>query len=149
MGTIAVSAATPEWSYDATFGIIFQVVADGKGGCAVMGVQTNSSYHVAWLDKKGNVIYDKTLVPGGVVLNIYGASKKGLMFGIQTMAGPELITVDKDGVESGQAYPVNSLYFQVGVPPYGASITQDKKGFFFQLRDPLTGIYTLERYSFK
>jgi hypothetical protein len=68
---------------------------------------------------------------------------------MQTLAGTELITVDKNGVESSQAYPVNSLYFQVGLPPYGTSITQDKKGYFFPLRDPLTGIFTLERYSYK
>ena len=150
LGTLTVSAATPEWSYDGTFQQIFQVIADGKGGCAVVGVQTNSSYHIAWLDKNGDVKYAKTLpAGGGVIFGVYGADKKALIFGIQTVAGAELITVDKKGVESSQAFPVGALFYQVGVPPYGVSMTQDKKGFFFPLRDPLTMIFTLERYSYK
>ena len=149
LGTLAVSAATPEWSYDGTFAIIYQVVSDGKGGCGVYGVQTNGNYHVAWLDKHGDVIYQRSVAPGDIIWNIYGVTRKAIVFGLQTGAGAELISVDKSGTQSGTPFPVNSLYFQVGLPPYGTSITQDKKGYFFPLRDLLTGIFTLERYSYK
>ncbi|MCX7001765.1 MAG: hypothetical protein NTV22_00660, partial [bacterium] len=56
---VAAPAATFQWAVDG-FTSVMQIVADGKGGCAVLGANAGGMY-VVWIDKKGAKLYEKTL----------------------------------------------------------------------------------------
>ncbi|NLF38171.1 hypothetical protein GX586_01910, partial [bacterium] len=48
------AASSQEWSVDGKASI-YQIVADGKGGCAFTRAETNGPPEILWLDKKGGV----------------------------------------------------------------------------------------------
>ena len=50
--TLPALAATEEWNTPAVWNQIHQVVAGGKGGCAVFG-PAPGGFYVGWYDKKG------------------------------------------------------------------------------------------------
>ncbi len=121
-------AATEQWRKDPV-GFIYQIVADGKGGCAYVYADTNFAFSVVWLDKKGEVKFQETLISflplhGPVIL----CTPKQLIYS-DAIGLPSLVQVDKKGVPAqvpsfkGYLYPV----LGGGLPKEKLT---DKKGFF-------------------
>jgi hypothetical protein len=153
VASLAVFAATEQWRYDG-WHIVYQVAADGTGGCAVYRVTTNGSASIVWLDKNGQAKYDRVSeqVP---LLNpiIYCNKKNGLAFAAVTGSSTNkvmgLILVDKKLNESVMTAPGKHL--MPGSYPYGSTgtSTTDKKG-FFAVEMSTNGVgATLIRYTYK
>jgi len=134
LATLAVVAATEQWRYDG-WHIIYQVAADGTGGCALYRVTTNGSASVVWLDKNGQAQYDRVMEAAALINPIVYCSKKtGLAFtaftGNPTNKVIGLVLVDKKLKETVTTVPGKNVV--PGSYPYGSTGTAnfDKKGFF-------------------
>lgn len=154
IASLAVFAATEQWRYDG-WHIIYQVAADGTGGCAIYRITTNGSASVVWLDKDGQPKY-------GLVMNnqvpllspiIYCNKKNGLAFtmymGSSTNKEIGLVLVDKKLNETVITAPGKHII--PAAYPYGSTgtTTSDKKG-FFAAEISTNGVgTTLIRYTYK
>jgi hypothetical protein len=143
--TFCATAATEEWSTAEDWNIIYQVRADGKGGCAVFGVAVGG-YYIAWYDKHGDEIYNAT-IPGGSH-GIYSCTKKTLSYSRQGVLDYEMVTVDRDGVATTVSQG-NTDFLYTGIPPYQVSAVQDKKGYFVTKLNKGTSKFYVTRYSHK
>jgi hypothetical protein len=140
-------AATREWSVPVN-GQVFQVVADGKGGCAFVWVSGSSTGTVVWVDKKGAVKYQKAVVLLGPYSGIIKCTKKELVF-VDASGQSVIVQVDKKNQTSEISEP-GKLLLGAGYP-YPASIPADKKGFFalsVDTNSPMPA-FELIRYSDK
>jgi hypothetical protein len=143
--TLPALAATEEWSTAEDWNIIYQVRADGKGGCAVFGVAVGG-YYIAWYDKHGDEIYNVTIPDGSH--GIYSCTKKTLSYSTQSVLDYEMVTVDRDGVATTVSQG-NTDFLYIGIPPYQVSAVQDKKGYFVTKLNKGTGKSYVTRYSHK
>ncbi len=150
--------ATEEWTYDGMSNI-FQIVADGKGGCSftrlngVLGGGT-ADFDIVWLDKKGALIYSAPMTNSTFPGMILGCTSKQLLFA-DKRPNPVFIQVDQNGVESIVPSPAGkynmmpmSTLIPVSLIIQDARIT-DKKGFFLVENNTNTYGATLIRYSNK
>lgn len=143
---IPALAATQLWTFGPVLAV-YQVVADGSGGCAVGWIETNGFMFVTWLDKKGNEVFSHRgsgFSPGGPVL---GCNKKQLVYadvpGLFTT-----VTVDRKGV----ATVVTALGAFLQEPPGSPSSRcklDDPRGIFLVNMNTNTGFQTLIRMSHK
>ena len=85
---IKISAATEEWSADGQQ-MIYQVAADGKGGCVLIRSETNSVYSILWVDKKGAEIYEAVVSNASII----SCSNKQLVYS-DNLNGSEIVQVD-------------------------------------------------------
>lgn len=139
-------AATEQWSYTAP-AAVYQIVGDGKGGCAFCAADTNDISTVVWLDKKGaeKFVYGP-VTPIFMQPTILSCSKKELIFGPPGF--PIIAQVDKKGDVQAVAGLTGYLLPTPLVFPFGASQLSDKKGFFVINVNTHSGQNTIVRYSF-
>jgi hypothetical protein len=142
---VPLFAATKQWSTPAHWSTIYQIVADGKGGCAVYGTGTGG-YFLAWYCKKGQEIYTTQLT--GSSAGIYACSKKSLAYNRQGTAHHEMIVVDTSGAETPVSENQVDFYY-IGSSTHGVSVTHDKKGYFVPKRNMDTGKTYVTRYTYK
>jgi hypothetical protein len=119
-------AATRQWSID-TPGQIYQVVGDGKGGCAFVWITTGDVPTVVWADKKGAIIHQKTLSVHTWPFPITQCTPKQLNYLSEVGGGNQLVQVDKKGQETSE--PASGVVVNGGFP-FTLSRAMDKKGFF-------------------
>jgi hypothetical protein len=131
---LSATAATERWNYTAPFVQIFQIVADGTGGCGVLGIATNGHFFVAYLNKKGTPLYEKDLGAAANCLGIARVTTKNLAYWVQSVAGSVLIHVNQKGVEQTISQ-VNFGYYPSAMLPFYNSNFSDKKGFFSSTQD--------------
>lgn len=139
------AASSEEWSVDGK-AIIYQIVADGKGGCAFTRAETNGPIEILWLDKKGGVIFQSALT-ALVARTILSCTQSQLVFA-DSRGVPVIFAVDKKGVstliETPNGYTTGPM-MMVGTENFLC----DKKG-FFQRRVDLysSGRNTLVRFRY-
>ena len=152
-------AATEQWRDELATDVptinftVDQIVADGNGGCAVaMEAKTTNDrpdivyYYVAYYDKKGNKVWDKTYNERWG--EIAYSSKKVTVIALWNSAAgnAKVVVVDKKGVESVVEDPGADIDGEVNsdIGPLG-----DKKGFFAEEKEIASGKVSLVRYSYK
>ncbi len=149
--SFSANAASEDWTYDGLSNI-FQVVADGKGGCAIVR-STNSidNSELVWLDKKGQQIY-QTTISNCIRNSIINCSSKQLLF-TDFRPTPVFIQVDNNGTESVVPSPAGkyNMLPATGTTPLAVINTKidDKKGFFLVRSSTNQNGATLIRYKNK
>lgn len=141
-----VFAATEQWRYQSPHEIT-QIMADGKGGCALVVADTNGIAQVIWLDKKGQLLYTSLQAPGFPIGAINSCTPKQLVYTL-FLGPPMLVQVTR----TGQEIPVASIGGYLYGRPLtygGGSELSDKKGFFVVNVETNTMRKTLVRYSYK
>ena len=145
---MAASALTEQWRYTAT-GAVQQIAVDGKGGCAFVAKDSNDVSNIAWLDRKGRVLYTVaglgSAAPLGVV--IYSCTPKQLLFS-GALGFPVMGQVNAKGI----ALPVAAFGgIVIGGPmfPIELNTQADKKGFFVVNSDTNTLVDSIVRYTYK
>ena len=123
---LSATAAINRWTYNTPFSKILQIVADGTGGCGVLGADTNGHHFIVRIDKKGIALYEKDLGASILCLGIAHVSPKGIAYWTRG-AEDVIIHVNKKGVEQTIAKPF-SLY-QPCTGSYSSTYS-DKKGYF-------------------
>ena len=126
LAALRVSAVTTAWSYQADIVSFHQVVADGTGGCGIIGATTNGSLCVVRLNSKGEEIYRYQL--GVSTYGILTIGKKGMVFSEVGVPPYRLIYADAKGqsiVVSSPGYNLLNMMM-----PTLRSRLFDKKGFF-------------------
>jgi len=158
MFSISALAATEQWRHEIATPVtnieftVDQIVADGKGGCAVAVQAENTdtwnkvSYYVACFDKKGNKKWEKTYIEKEG--EIAYSNQKLTVIGLNSW-GPghaKIIVVDKKGGESvaDDADAHIDGRFNDDIGPLG-----DKKGFFVEEEEIASGKISIVRYSYK
>ncbi|MCX7002188.1 MAG: hypothetical protein NTV22_02815 [bacterium] len=69
LASVTAFAVTEAWSYGDDIAAVYQILADGAGGCAMFGFSTNGQALVVWLDNKGAAKYTKRItIPAAVAL---------------------------------------------------------------------------------
>ena len=142
----AAPAATYQWSI-AGFANVYQILADGKGGCVVLG-STLGGQRIVRLNKNGVIVYDKLLV-GAMSLGILSFDGKTLVYQQQTAAAGTLIVVDKKGVETTVSHENYDQMGHFSVSPYQPNNPSDKKGFFTMQKPTSPGTWRVARYTYK
>jgi hypothetical protein len=150
LACLALHAATEQWRY-ATGQRVAQILADGKGGCAVLYGDTNDHFTIVWLDKKGAVRYQQSgqLSSGPPLAMLAACTSKQLLHSDLSIFY-QLVQVNK----KGEPRAVAALGgFVLGSPlfpaPFALSDTGDRKGFFVLNTDTNTSEDTVVRYRFK
>ncbi len=149
--SFSIKAATEDWSYDGLSNI-FQVVIDGKGGCA-MTRSTNSldNIELVWLDKTGALIY-QTTITNFVISTIIDCTPKQLLFS-DYRPHPVFIQVDNQGVETIVPSPAGKYNMLPGAGamhfPIINTKLNDRKGFFLVRSSTNDTGATLIRYKNK
>ena len=143
--TLAV-AATRQWSFDGEE-FVRQVIADGKGGCAVVTFDTNSFPTLTWLDKKGQVRYQENW-SDAIPVRIVTCSKKMLLYCVDVPPW-EFVHVDKKGVVTTINDTPRDLDSGLLSSVIPVSRMADKKGFFAVSMDVMSGGQDLIRFSRK
>jgi len=141
---VAAPAATFQWAVDG-FVSVMQIVADGKGGCAVLGANASGMY-VVWIDKKGAKVYEKTLALSS--MGILSFDGKTLVYQLAT-SPMTLAVVDKKGVETSVSDAAYSMYGVYVMSPYQPNVPRDSKGFFTAQVPTGPGTWRVARYTFK
>ncbi len=146
-----INAATEDWSYDGLSNI-FQVVTDGKGGCA-MTRSTNSldNIELVWLDKTGALIY-QTTISNYIISAIIDCTPTQLLFS-DYRSHPVFIQVDENGVETIVPSPAGKFNMLPGTGstrfPVINTRLNDRKGFFLVRSSTNDTGATLIRYKNK
>ena len=154
----SASAATEQWRHELATDVtninffVDQIVADGKGGCAVSvqaeitGTWEAAWYYVAYFDKNGNKLWEKTY--NEKYGEIGYSNKKITVIGLSSAASgnTKVVAVDKKGAESVVEDPVADIDGRLNddIGPLG-----DKKGFFVEEEEIASGKISLVRYSYK
>jgi hypothetical protein len=143
-------AATEEWRYGGT-NVIFQIIADGKGGCAVTRVidisGTSLNGDVLWFDKKGQLLYQSGLsniIAGGIA----ACTTENLVY-CDMRATNVVIHVTADGTATvlpAMAGTLNRIpiFFYIS-----DTRVSDKQGFFASESDTNANSVALVRYRHK
>ncbi|MCX7004049.1 MAG: hypothetical protein NTV22_12380 [bacterium] len=145
VSAVAAPAATFQWAVDG-FISVMQIVADGKGGCAVLGAYPGGMC-VVWIDKKGAKLYDKTLT-GTSSMGILSFDGKTLIYPLTT-SPMSLVAVDKKGVETSVSDAAYSMYGVFLGMPYQPNVPRDSKGFFTVQTPTGPGTWRVARYTIK
>ncbi len=152
------TAATEQWRHELATDVtnidfyVDQIVADGKGGCAVsVQAQTTDtwndvSYYVAYYDKKGTKVWEKTYDRKNGEISY--SNKKVTVIGLAEaeLENQKVIVIDKKGGETVVEKPTAHIDGDVNsdIGPLG-----DKKGFFVVEEDIASGKISIVRYSYK
>lgn len=144
--TTIAGAATQQWIFDGD-DVIRQVIADGKGGCAVVTQNTNGFPSITWLDKNGDVRYQETWSEA-ITVYIVKCSKKMLLYGVDSLPS-KFFHVDKKGVNTTISDGSNDLNSGIYASVIPVNCMADKKGFFTILIDLADGTQKLVRFSRK
>lgn len=143
-------AVTEQWrnTFTGVDGII-QVVADGKGGCAVASLDTNGIAIISWYNKKGDVIYQSDNYIYGFPNMIQACSKNQLTY-MLTVPVPMIVQVDKKGAERPVAV-INGYLYSLPFTSLSANANTfvDKKGFFVVNANTNTKTFAVVRYTYK
>lgn len=141
-------AATKQWTYFGDAGIT-QVVADGKGGCAFVRLDTNDIGTICWLDKNGTARYVKPVGTLGMYQGcIVSCSSKQLVYAwTSPTASNVFVVVNADGIET-QISATNGLVNMSFLQPF-QNICDDPKGFFAVLYYVSSSRQDLVRFSNK
>jgi hypothetical protein len=146
LGTLAAWAATQRWSYDSA-PAIYQIMADGSGGCAYVRRETNSYYAVLWLDKKGTLLH-RADVNTNQTPTIVSCTKKQLVY-TALQDSWRFVQVMSDGTVT----PITAGSDMLTVPFLQREIpvnrTTDHKGFFGVLITMPSSRQTLVRFDNK
>ena len=141
-------AATREWSIPIE-GQTFQIIADGKGGCAFITIGTGMVGKVVWVDKKGMVKYEDTISVPALYVGIIKCTKKELVYSKSPASSFKVIQVDKKGQVTELSDPGKLLLGPFY--PYPSSQPSDRKGFFAlsAVTNPPPPSFELIRYKSK
>ncbi|MCX7002191.1 MAG: hypothetical protein NTV22_02830 [bacterium] len=147
LASVPALAVTEAWSYGDDLATVYQILADGAGGCAMYGITTNGQSIIVWLDKKGTATYTKRITNS--MYGLAAASKKEIVYSNAT-ASPYVFThVDKKGVETSVTDAAFNLATTQLGPPGLAQNQADSKG-FFAIKLPLgPGVIKLVRFNYK
>jgi hypothetical protein len=140
---IKLNAATEQWSADGK-SMIGQVAADGKGGCALIRMETNSVHSILWVDKKGAAIYEAGVSNASII----SCSNKQLLYS-DDLNGSEIVQVDSKGGTTKISKPGEEAYASFFGKIIPSSVMSDKKGFFGVKMDIITSRQKLVRFSNK
>jgi hypothetical protein len=127
LGAVAAWAATQRWSYDST-PVIFQIVADGSGGCAYVRLETNTYISVLWLDRKGTLIYRVDLATNEPA-TIVRCTKKQLVYAAYQDSW-RFVQVANDGTATPITAGNNTLTVPLLRQEMPVNVMADRKGFF-------------------
>ena len=150
---VAVQAVTPDWTYEST-NAVFQVVPDGKGGCAVVLawlLGPPQGGRLLWFDSDGTVRYQAGLsnILGGAVID---CTDKQLIFADARPAAAVYLVDDKGAIAKvpsppGSVNKVGISSFPIAI--YRNDVVYDKKGFFVVEAATNQTSSTLIRYTNK
>ena len=141
-----VRAATEQWSYP-TSNYVFQIYADGKGGCAFIQAGVPPVAELVWLDKKGTLI-GQTVVSNVSAGGIVECSKKHVVFADQ-WAGTIVLQWDAGGTPSQAPAAAGTYNSVLSFVPLPRDVSTDAKGFFAVRTNITTGAGAIVRYSYK
>ena len=156
LGCAVGSALTEQWRHPVD-GEIFQVLADGKGGCGIAVLVTDDVFRVEWIDKKGEVLFDSGKMGGVFSIGtlsgpIHECTPRQLVF-TGTYFFPYLIQVTRAGkilpAFALGGFVLGSPYSTTPIMSLPSSRFTDKKGFFVINVDTNTEAQTLVRYTYK
>ena len=144
--SVPALAVTEAWSYGDDIAAVYQILADGAGGCAMFGFSTNGQVLVVWLDNKGAAKYTKRITSSS---GLASANKKEFVYS-NASATPFVFThVDKNGTETS----VTDAAFDLATTQLGPSgLAQnpaDSKGFFAVKLPTGPGSVKLARFNYK
>ncbi|MCX7847953.1 MAG: hypothetical protein N2595_08000 [bacterium] len=142
--SLPLRAATLEWAADG-FTFVAQIIADGKGGCAVCG-QYTGSFCIVWFDNTGQKVYEKTLSVN--TSGIVAFDGKNLIYQVGTSPA-SLVVVDKNATEQTVSDPNYHMHGSHTAGPYQPNRAFDKKGFFTAQQPTGAGTWRVARYSYK
>jgi len=143
--TQTARAATEQWTFDGSNGV-YQVVADGAGGCAILRLLSGSG-EIVWLDKKGAILY-QTGVSNIIAGSIAVCTPKDLVYA-DNRGSLAVYHVNKKGtVQKLDADPNTVNTVQTLFPLLYNNIA-DKTGFFAVKNQTNTMTHTVIRYSNK
>ena len=117
---IKLKAATEQWSADGK-AMIYQVAADGKGGCALIRAETNSVYSILWVDKKGAVIYEAGVSNASII----SCSNKQLIYS-DDLNGSGIVQVNSKGGTTKISNPGEEAYASFFGKLIPGSVMSDK-----------------------
>jgi hypothetical protein len=147
-GCASARAATEAWTYSGLTGI-FQIVADGAGGCAITHTATRfmENGEVVWLDKKGALLYQagiSNVLHTGILI----CTPKNLVY--SDMRATNLaIHVALDGTATLLPAAADTFNRAPSQYPIYQQFLADAKGFFAVRTDTNTMAATLVRYTNK
>ena len=138
------SGMTEQWRYESS-NEIYQVYADGNGGCALAIVDTNDVQTIIWLDKKGKVFF-QTVLTNNVRRPIVYCTAKQLMLHDERERSVILVIDTKGQVTTLDSADrdVQDPFLNMLLPE---NVTVDKKGFFGFLFKPCGTGNTVIRYK--
>jgi hypothetical protein len=147
-GCASARAATEAWTYSGLTGI-FQIVADGAGGCAMTRMDSGDVQdgEVVWLDKKGALLYQagiSNVLRGGILV----CTSKHLVYS-DLRATNLVIHVALDGTATVLPAAANTFNRSSAALPIYQQAMADAKGFFAIRTDTNTLAATLVRYDNK
>jgi len=133
--TISVESATEEWSYDCGSNLVYQALADGKGGAAMIFGYTPTNVTLVWFDKKGSVIY-QTGLSNVMVFGIVGCTSKDLIYSdLYPDTGIQVFHVNSKGDKETIPADPGTFNTPTAMVPYYSNKSNDKKGFFVSFTD--------------
>jgi len=142
----AAFAVSEAWSYGDDLATVYQILADGAGGCAIFGITTNGQSIIAWLDKKGTALYTKRIASS---YGLAAASKKAIVYSSITAPPYVFIHVDNKGAETTITDAPYNLMTSLLFPTGLAQNQVDSKGFFAVKLPIAPGSVKLARFTYK
>ncbi len=148
LACVGAQAATEQWTYSGLTGI-FQIVADGVGGCAMTRIigGFDDSCDVVWLNKKGELLYQdgiSNVLRGGILV----CTPKNLVYA-DVRATNMVVHVAANGTATTLPAAAHTLNRPPLPYPIYWHLMADSKGFFAIRTDTNTLAATLVRYSNK
>ena len=146
---VTAAALTERWRYTSNQRV-FQLVADGGGGCALISIITNDLVRLVWLNKKGNQIM--VIDPIGMVFPTEGPIHQCTPRGLLVAAGmpyPLLFQISSKGALTPVATLGGLLLGSPIVSPLPHSVYADRKGFFAININTTLQSYAVIRYTYK
>jgi hypothetical protein len=156
LGCATLYALTEEWRYPVD-GTIFQVMSDGKGGCAIAVLVTDVIHRVEWIDSQGLLQFDSgemgSTLPYGLYTGpVHECTRRQLVF-TSSYFLPVLIQVTRKGTVI-PAFALDGFIIGAPINPmisiaFPRNRFADKKGFFVINVNTNTDENTLVRYTYK
>jgi len=142
----AALAVTEAWSYGDDLAAVYQILADGTGGCAMFGFATHGETIIVWLDKKGTATYAKRVASS---LGLASINKNGIVYSSSSAPPAAFTHVDKKGIETTVADAGFSLMPTMLFPTGLAQNPADSKGFFAMKAPTGPGSFKVARFTYK
>lgn len=146
LASVPAFAVTEAWSYGDDLSVVYQILADGAGGCAMFGITTNGESIIVWLDKKGTVNYTKRMVSS---YGLASVSKKEIVYSNFSVPPYVFTHVDKKGTETSVTDAAFNLMTSMLFPTGLAQNQADSKGFFAIKLPTGPGVVKLARFTYK